>query len=181
MFSLQILFSIIASAVFATEENFNSSNSILRENKRLTDQTVKTVVSSSLLSCSQACLRRSWCTSTNFNSLKKSNEGNCELNKHKFSPITDDSKLTDEPGTTFTMLLKVRNSFLFHLNILTIFQRVDSLAVAFPVRISFWFLVLKTMEKKQTRMLNSTPLAICFFSSTCYCHGNRHLNCVVLD
>ena len=106
MFSLQILFSIIASAVFATEENFNSANSILEENKRLTDQTLKTVVSSSLLSCSQACLWRSWCTSTNFNSLKKSNEGNCELNKHKFSPI-DDTKLTDEPGTTFTMLLKV--------------------------------------------------------------------------
>ena len=87
MFSLHILFSIIASAVFATEENFNSANSILRENKRLTGQTVKTVVSSSLLSCSQACLRRSWCTSTNFNFLKKSNEENCELNKHKFSPI----------------------------------------------------------------------------------------------
>lgn len=120
MFSLHILFSIIASAVFATEENFNSANSILRENKRLTGQTVKTVVSSSLLSCSQACLRRSWCTSTNFNSLKRSKEGNCELNKHKFSPI-DDTKLTDEPGTTFTMLLKVRHVFLllFHLNILT--------------------------------------------------------------
>lgn len=142
MFSLQILFSIIASAVFATEENFDSANSILRDNNRLTDQTVKTVVSSSLLSCSQACLRRSWCTSTNFNSLKKSNEENCELNKHKFSPI-DDTKLTDEPGTAFTMLLKVRNSFLFHLNILTLFQRVDSLSVAFPVRINFWFLVLK--------------------------------------
>ena len=110
MFSLHILFSIIASAVFATEENFNSANSILRENKRLTGQTVKTVVSSSLLSCSQACLRRSWCTSTNFNSLKRSKEGNCELNKHKFSPI-DDTKLTYEPGTTFTMLLKVRNFF----------------------------------------------------------------------
>ena len=111
MFSLQILFSIIASAVFATEENFNSAYSILRENKRLTDQTGKTVVSSSLLSCSQACLRRSWCTSTNFNSLKKSSEGNCELNNHKFPSIDE---LTDEPGTTFTMLLKVRNSFLFH-------------------------------------------------------------------
>ena len=111
MFSLHIFFSIIASAVFATEENFNSANSILRENKRLTGQTVKTVVSSSLLSCSQACLRRSWCTSTNFNFLKRSKEGNCELNKHKFSPI-DDTKLTDEPGTTFTMLLKVRNFFI---------------------------------------------------------------------
>lgn len=92
-FSLHILFSIIASAVFAT------------------GQTVKTVVSSSLLSCSQACLRRSWCTSTNFNSLKRSKEGNCELNKHKFSPIYD-TKLTDEPGTTFTMLLKVRHFFI---------------------------------------------------------------------
>ena len=39
---------------------------------------------------------------------------------------------------------------------------MDSLAVAFPVRIPFLFLVLKTMEKKETCMLNSTPLAICF-------------------
>lgn len=53
-------------------------------------------------------MRHSWCTSTNFNSLKKSNKANCELNKQKFSPITDDSKLTDEPGITFTTLLKVR-------------------------------------------------------------------------
>ena len=51
-------------------------------------------------------MRQSWCIFTN--SLKKSNEGNCELKKHKFSPITDDSKFTDEPGSTFTMLLKVR-------------------------------------------------------------------------
>lgn len=103
--SLQILFSI-ASIVFAVEEHFKSAYFIVKENMRSTDQTIKTVGSSSLMTCSQACMRHSWCTSTN--SRKKSNEGNCELKKHMFSPITDDSKLTDKPGTTFTMLLKVR-------------------------------------------------------------------------
>ena len=107
IYSLQILFSV-ASIVFATEEHFKSAFFIVKENKRSTDQTIKTVGSSTLMICSQACMRHSWCTFTNFNSFKRSNEGNCELNKHKFSPITDDSKLTDEPGTTFTKLLKVR-------------------------------------------------------------------------
>ena len=95
--SLQILFSI-ASIVFAIEEHLKSAYFIVKENKRSTGQTIKTVCSSSLMTCSQVCMRHSWCTSTNF--LKKSNEGNCELKKHKFSPITDDSKLTDEPGST---------------------------------------------------------------------------------
>lgn len=105
--SLQILF-IIASIVFAAEEHFKSAYFIVKENKHSTDQTIKTVGSSSLMTCSHACMRHSWCTSTNFNSLKKRNKGNCELNKHKFSPITNDSMLTDEPGTTLTTLLMVK-------------------------------------------------------------------------
>ncbi|CAH3123432.1 unnamed protein product, partial [Porites lobata] len=54
------------------------------------------------MSCSQACLRHSWCTSSNF----KESSGNCELNKHEFSTTDDDTKLTDNPGTTFSMFLK---------------------------------------------------------------------------
>ena len=106
-YTLQVLF-IIAPMVFAIEENVKSAYSIVKENKRITDQKVKTVGSSSVMSCSQACLRHSWCTSTNYNSRKKSSEGNCEQNKHTFSSLNDDFKLTDESGTTFTMLLKVR-------------------------------------------------------------------------
>ena len=106
-YTLQILF-IIAPMVFAIEENVKSAYSIVKENKRITNQTFKTVGSSSLMSCSQACLRQSWCTSTNYVFLKRSSEGNCEQNKHKFSSINDDIKLTDESGTTFTMFLKVR-------------------------------------------------------------------------
>ena len=106
-YTLQVLF-IIAPMGFAIEENVKSAYSIVKENKRINDQTVETVGSSSLMSCSQACLRQSWCTSTNYNSRKKTSEGNCEQNKHKFSSINDDIKLTDESGTTFTMLLKVR-------------------------------------------------------------------------
>ena len=50
--SLQILFSI-ASIVFAIIEHLKSAYFIVKENKRLTDQTInKTVCSSSLMTCS---------------------------------------------------------------------------------------------------------------------------------
>ena len=66
IYSFQILFSI-TSIVFATEEHFKSAFFIVKENKRSTDQTIKTVGSSSLMTCSQARMRHSWCTFTNFN------------------------------------------------------------------------------------------------------------------
>ena len=62
--------------------------------------------SSSVMSCCQACLRHSSCTSSNFEEALK----NCELNKHEVSLINYDGELTEKKGTTFTMLLKVRNS-----------------------------------------------------------------------
>ena len=65
-----------------------------KENRFYTDE----------MACSQACLRHSWCTSSNF----KESSGSCELNKHEFSiTVDDDSKLTDNTGTTFSMFLKV--------------------------------------------------------------------------
>ncbi|CAH3175700.1 unnamed protein product, partial [Porites evermanni] len=73
-----------------------------RENKRLHGHVVKKIDSTDEMSCSRACLRHSWCTSSNFNE----SSGNCELNKHEFSPTDDDTKLTDNPGTTFSMFLK---------------------------------------------------------------------------
>ena len=55
------------------------------ENKQLLGYAFKSgFVSSSLLSCSQQCLRNQWCSSTSFksSSSKTDDEGTRELNKH---------------------------------------------------------------------------------------------------
>ena len=95
-------------AVFTTEEIFRSVYTVTWQNKRLSGKAVKNIDSPSLMSCSQLCLKHSWCTSTNFKeSFWKGSESNCELNKHDFNAINDDTKLTDQPGTAFTTFLKV--------------------------------------------------------------------------
>ena len=95
-------------AVFTTEEIFRSVYTVSWQNKRLSGKAVKNIGSPSVMSCSQLCLRHSWCTSTNFKeSFGKSSESNCELNKHDFKAINDETKLTDQPGTAFTTFLKV--------------------------------------------------------------------------
>ena len=97
-------------AVFTTEEIFRSVYTVSWQNKRLSGKAVKNIGSPSLMSCSQLCLKHSWCTSTNFKeSFGKSSESNCELNKHDFKAINDETKLTDQPGTAFTTFLKVRS------------------------------------------------------------------------
>ena len=103
---------LINATVFATEENSLSRSAffITRENKRLAGHVVKRLKSASLMSCSQSCLRYSWCTSTNFKeSFKKDDKATCELNKHEIAPIdiNEDTKLTDQAGVTFSMLLEV--------------------------------------------------------------------------
>ena len=100
----------IVGAVLAAEEESRSAYIKTRENKRLHGYVVKRIDSTDEMSCSQACLRHSWCTSSNF----KEFSSNCELNKHEFSPTDDGTKLTDNPGTTFSMFLKVRNTLNFH-------------------------------------------------------------------
>ena len=88
----------------AAEEESRSSYVVAQENKRLHGYAVKRIVSTDEMACSQACLRHSWCTSSNF----KESSGSCELNKHEFSiTVDDDSKLTDNTGITFSMFLKV--------------------------------------------------------------------------
>ena len=82
----------------------------MRENKRLHGYVVKKIDSTDEMSCSQACLRHSLCISSNI----KESSGNCELNKHDFSTTDDDTKLTDNPDTTFSMFLKVRKVLNFH-------------------------------------------------------------------
>ena len=95
-------------AVFAAEENSRSGYVVTRVNKRLPGHVLKRFGSPSLMSCSQSCLRNSWCTSTNFKeSFKPGDKGTCELNKHDSAPIKEDTELVDQQGVTFSMFRKV--------------------------------------------------------------------------
>ena len=105
-----IIFYFVVGAVLAAEEDSTSAYIKTKENKRLHGFVVKKMDSTDEMSCSQACVRHSWCISSNF----KESSGNCELNKHKFSTTDDDTKLSDNPGTTFSMFLKVRKVLNFH-------------------------------------------------------------------
>ena len=105
-----LIFCFVVGTVFAAEKESKSAYIKTRENKRLHGYVVKKIDSTDEMSCSQACLRHSWCTSSNF----KESSGNCELNKHEFSTTDDNTKLTDNPGTTFSMFLKVRKVLNFH-------------------------------------------------------------------
>ena len=96
-----LIFCFIFGTVLAAEEESRSSYIAAQENKRLHGYVVKRIDSTDEMACSQACLRHSWCTSSNF----KESSGNCELNKHEFAD--DDTKLTDNTGATFLMFLKV--------------------------------------------------------------------------
>ena len=98
-----LIFCFIFGQILAAEEESRSSYIVAQENKRLLGYAVKRIDSTDEMACSQACLRHSWCTSS------KESSGNCELNKHEFSiTADDDTKLTDNTGTTFSMFLKVR-------------------------------------------------------------------------
>ena len=101
----------IYSRVFAADEDSTSHSGyfITRENKRLTGHVVQWFESPSLVSCSQSCLRNAWCSSTNFKaSSKEDGRGKCELNKHDSSHINENTKLNEQQGVTFSILLKAR-------------------------------------------------------------------------
>ena len=106
MIWLLILCCISAKVIADEDQTFIAAHFIRRENRRLAGRAVARMDSSSVMSCCQACLRHSWCTSSNFEEALR----NCELNKHEVSLINYDGELTEKKGTTFTMLLKVRNS-----------------------------------------------------------------------
>ena len=95
--------------IYAAEEDSKLSRSVfftMQQDKRLEGHVVKRFESPSLASCSRFCLRNSWCTSTNFKMSSEENvEGTCELNKH--GAIKENTKLYDEPGVTFSLILKV--------------------------------------------------------------------------
>ena len=105
-----LIFCFIVGAVLAAEEDSRSAYIKTREDKRLLGYVIKKIDSTDEISCSQECLRHSWCTSFNF----KESSGNCEVSTHKLSTADDDNKLTDNPGTTFSMFLKVRKVLNFN-------------------------------------------------------------------
>ena len=99
---------LMKATVFAVKENSRSAKFATRVNKRLPGHVVSHFASPSLISCSQSCLKSSWCTSTNFKeSLKQGGKGTCELNKREKAPIGEDTELVDQPGVSFSMFLKV--------------------------------------------------------------------------
>lgn len=97
--------------LIAVAENPRSAYFITRENKELVGYAVEKFDSFNFFSCSYSCLQNSWCTSTNFNKYSKGKEekGICELNKHNDTRI-EDVDLIDQPGATFSMILKVNIS-----------------------------------------------------------------------
>lgn len=105
---------VINITVSAVEQTSLSRSAFIetRKNKRLPGHVMKRSTSPSSMSCSQLCLRNTWCTSTNFKEgSKQSDKGTCELNEHDSSLVNGDNKLVDEPGVTFAMLFKVGSKF----------------------------------------------------------------------
>ena len=107
-----ILFQLMINiVVFVVEGNsrrsWRSAYFLTQENKRLPDHVVERFKSPSLISCSHSCLQNAWCTSANFVMSSKNGKGTCELNKHESSLFDANSKLHDQQGVIFTMMLKV--------------------------------------------------------------------------
>ena len=81
---------------------------VSHKNTRLVGHVIKWFYSPSLLSCSQLCLSKTWCTSINFKmTSKKDGKGTCELNKHEWPLIDEHGILQSQQGVTFSLLLKV--------------------------------------------------------------------------
>ena len=91
------------SSVFSRSAYFMTMN-----NNRLHGYVVERFQSASLLLCNQKCLRREWCTSTNFKAPEQSGKtGTCGLNKHSYSSVFESASLRVEDGVTFSLLVKV--------------------------------------------------------------------------
>ena len=101
--------------VFADRERSTSSCSVYcttKRNKRLKGYVVKWFESASLLSCNHSCMRKEWCTSTNFKlSTKNGGKGTCELSKHDISLVKENTVFHEQQGVTFSTHFKV-NIFL---------------------------------------------------------------------
>ena len=103
LLQITIVFSAGETATFSRSSCFR-----MQDNKQLQGYVIKRFDSPSLLSCGQQCMRYAWCTSTNYKmSSKKDGNGSCELNKHNISFMNENAEFVDQPGVTFSMLLKV--------------------------------------------------------------------------
>ena len=60
-----LIICFIFGQILVAEEESRSSYIVAQENKRFHDYAVKRIDSTDEMSCSQACLRHSWCTSSN--------------------------------------------------------------------------------------------------------------------
>ena len=123
---------LINNPVFGADEHPSSRSAyvVTRVNKRLPGHVVKSFTPSSLMSCSQSCLKKSWCTSANFKqSFKQSDKGTCELNKDDSAPISESTELVDQRGVTFSVFLKVRFDYAFTVEIYTRFNKQGPVVV----------------------------------------------------
>ena len=115
-----VLLFLLGNVRSSAEDNLKiSARFSFFDNKRLKGYVVRRFDSRSLLSCGQQCLRNTWCTSTNFKFfLKRKGEGSCELNKHEMSIVNENNNFSDDEGTTFSLLHKVRINIICSLIIL---------------------------------------------------------------
>lgn len=98
----------VLNALEETSVTSRSAFFVSRKNTRLKGHVVKWFYSPSLISCSQLCARKSWCTSTNFKEAsKKHGKGTCQLNRHESSVMDEEGKLESLQGVTFSLHLKV--------------------------------------------------------------------------
>ena len=104
-----LMINIVVFVVEGNSRSWRSAYFLTQENKRLPDNVAERFKSPSLISCSQSCLQNAWCSSANFlmSSKPVNGKGTCELNKHERSHFDANSKLHDQQGVIFTMILKV--------------------------------------------------------------------------
>ena len=101
-----ILTIIITDVNFTAEDNSLSRSAYFI--KRQAGHVVERFESPNFMSCSQSCLKKSWCSSTNFKAAsKEGDEGTCELIKYEINSSKEETKLIDLPGVASSVCLKV--------------------------------------------------------------------------
>ena len=132
--------------VFADGGRPTSSRSVYcmtKRNKRPKGYVVKWFASASLLPCNHSCMKKEWCTSTNFKlSAKNGGKGTCELSKHDISLIKENTVFHEQQGVTFSMHFKV--------NIIIIPSREPSCDVTF-IYFNRWILWRSTTQIRKLK------------------------------
>ena len=103
-----MMYSTVMNALEETSVTSRSAFFVSRKNTRLKGHVMQWLYSHSLISCSQLCTSKTWCTSANFKKAsKKEGKGTCELNKHESSVMEDEGNFQSLQGVTFSLHLKV--------------------------------------------------------------------------